>query len=127
MDGGSTDGTVEVIRKYESLISGWISVPDCGQSDAIGKGFDKATGSCLGWINSDDLFMPEALFNIAARFKLTPNAIIAGNVLNRNISSGREELIQQQNISLEALLRPWKRSAHFHQPGLFFPGKLIKK
>lgn len=64
MDGGSTDGSVEIIRKYEPWLAGWVSEKDNGQSAAINKGFSKATGEWLGWLNSDDCFAPNALFNL---------------------------------------------------------------
>src|ERR1700675_2025349 len=56
VDGGSTDGTVGVIRKYEGLISGWISEPDNGMYDAINKGFARTTGEMMGWISATDKF-----------------------------------------------------------------------
>lgn len=60
IDGGSTDGSVEIIKKYENKISYWISEPDRGQSHAINKGFQKATGEIFNWLNSDDILMPSA-------------------------------------------------------------------
>jgi hypothetical protein len=54
VDGGSTDGTVEIIRKYESQISGWVSEPDRGMYDAINKGFARTTGEIMGWISATD-------------------------------------------------------------------------
>ncbi len=64
MDGGSTDGSVEIIKKYEPWLAGWVSEKDNGQSAAINKIFSKATGEWLGWLNSDDCFAPYALFNL---------------------------------------------------------------
>src|SRR5687767_11548136 len=53
IDGGSTDKSVDIIKKYEQWLAYWVSEPDRGQSDAINKGFEKATGEVFAWINSD--------------------------------------------------------------------------
>ena len=74
IDGGSKDSTVEIIRKYEEKIDYWISEPDNGQSHAINKGFKKATGEIINWINSDDLLASDALFKIADAFIKNPDA-----------------------------------------------------
>jgi len=64
IDGGSTDGSVAVIRKYEPWLTFWCSEKDRGQSHAINKGFAKATGQILCWLNSDDYFLPGALLTV---------------------------------------------------------------
>jgi glycosyltransferase involved in cell wall biosynthesis len=68
VDGGSTDGSVDVIKKYESQLSYWISEKDNGLYFALQKGFDKSTGEIMGWINSDDKYHPLSLFTIADIF-----------------------------------------------------------
>jgi len=59
IDGGSMDGTIDIIKKYEKNIAYWVSEPDDGQTDALIKGFDKCTGDILYWLNYDDLLYDE--------------------------------------------------------------------
>lgn len=68
-DGGSTDNTIDVIKKYDKYITYWESQKDKGQSHAINKGFKVASGDIIGWLNSDDLFFPETLQRVANYFK----------------------------------------------------------
>ncbi|MCK4792749.1 MAG: glycosyltransferase, partial [Desulfobacteraceae bacterium] len=73
-DGGSTDGSVEIIKKYEKWITYWVSEPDRGQSEAINKGFGKASGEIYTWLNSDDYLLKNALRNIARAYHTSPEA-----------------------------------------------------
>lgn len=72
IDGGSTDGTVDMIRKYESHLAYWVSEPDKGMYHAIQKGFEHSTGEIMCWLNSDDVFFDKCLFAIADIFMHHP-------------------------------------------------------
>ncbi len=69
IDGGSKDNSVDIIKKYEKHLSYWVTEKDNGQSEAINKGFKKATGDIVCWINSDDILMPGALKKVATYFE----------------------------------------------------------
>src|SRR5882762_8349036 len=68
IDGGSKDNTVDIIRQYEKDIAYWVSEKDNGQTHAINKGFEKATGEILAYLNSDDIYMPYTFRLIAEMF-----------------------------------------------------------
>ena len=68
MDGGSTDDTVDIIRKYERQYHFWMSEKDNGLYDALHRGFQKSTGEIMGWLNSDDLLIRKSLFTLADIF-----------------------------------------------------------
>lgn len=65
IDGGSTDNSVKIIKKYESKLAYWVSEPDKGLYDALSKGFNKSTGDIMGWLNSDDMLHNNSLFSVA--------------------------------------------------------------
>ena len=74
IDGASTDGTMEIVRRHPGVQ--WISEPDRGQSDAINKGFTRASGDLMGWLNADDYYLPGGLEAIASAAREHPEADI---------------------------------------------------
>jgi glycosyltransferase involved in cell wall biosynthesis len=72
IDGGSTDGSLQIIQKYEDRLAYWESTPDKGQTDAINKGFDRAKGKYLAWLNSDDIYQPGAISEAVAYLEAHP-------------------------------------------------------
>jgi len=74
VDGGSTDGSREIIQRYADRLAWWVSEPDRGQTDAINKGFSRAQGEIFAWLNSDDNYLPGAVAGAVAYLQEHPNA-----------------------------------------------------
>lgn len=68
IDGGSTDGSVDIIRKYEQQLAYWVSEPDNGLYDALQKGFSRSSGEIMAWLNADDMYHSNSLFTVADIF-----------------------------------------------------------
>lgn len=123
IDGGSKDESLDIIRKYESKIDYWISETDLGQSDAINKGMQRATGDIITWLCSDDLLTPGALSKVATTFEALPESIglIHGiSELFRDNSTIRLERCYP-DLSTERMLA----GMAFPQPSSFFRKKLL--
>lgn len=126
VDGGSTDDTLDVIKKYESWITYWVSEKDRGQGHAIHKGLAIATGDIINWINSDDLCAPGAFYHIASEFALDKYDVICGycdyflddlyHLDKRNERMGVASTVSQTLLNV-----------HINQPSTFFRGSILKK
>lgn len=131
IDGGSTDGTVDVVRKYESVLSYWISEPDRGQAHAINKGLERVTGDIIAYLNSDDLYLPGALHRVAGEYRARPDA---------DLFYGRCRLIDGDNVILgqrtgsistyEEILDLWDvwwQERNFVQPEVFWTKRIMDR
>jgi glycosyltransferase involved in cell wall biosynthesis len=79
-DGGSTDETAQILRRFEHLLLGWTSERDEGQADAVNRGFARTTGEIMAFLNSDDLLLPGALAYVAGYFSRHPDVdVVYGN------------------------------------------------
>lgn len=103
MDGGSQDGSLQVIQKYSDQISYWTSEADEGQAHAINKGFRQCSGEILCWLNSDDMLLPGTLLTIGRR--------LAGNSRARRLVYGAALMMRQ-----DADLRGWDQTAEPFDP-----------
>lgn len=123
IDGGSTDGSVEIIKKYEKYLAYWVSEKDKGQSDAINKGFKKSTGKILAWLNSDDVYFDkEVLRGVARVFKKYSQVdIIYGDyvIIDRN------DLILKVQTFPKFNFNRMLRGCYVGQPSTFFRRKVI--
>ncbi|HEX3559046.1 MAG TPA: glycosyltransferase family 2 protein [Pyrinomonadaceae bacterium] len=106
VDGGSTDDSVEIIRKYEKWLAYWVSEPDRGQSDAINKGWRRATGEVWAWLNSDDVYLRRALERAAQTFAQHPDVeMVYGSSVLVNERGEVEGHLRAPAFDLKELVR----------------------
>lgn len=123
IDGASTDGSTDIIRRYETHLAYWFSEPDKGQSDAIMKGFARCTGELFAWINSDDILLPGCLQRIAEQYVLNGHPdILTGNVIYIDGEGKITRYVRLPRQSSFFLFRGvWYASA----PAVFFKSSLF--
>ena len=124
VDGGSSDETVEIIRKYEPWIAWWVSEADQGQPEAINKGLKKVTGDIVAWFNADDFFTNGIFAAVAVAWHRNPRGIYAAPVANF-YARGRETLIRPRGMSIENVVQYWTRRSLWHDPGLFWSRAVV--
>lgn len=127
IDGGSTDGSCEIVQKYKQWLAYWVSEPDNGQSSAINKGLRRMTGDVFNWINSDDTLQPHGLQVVAESFRRDPDKLMAGDVVYRYEDLCKEQIVWQVNVELKPMIEFWNNTASFHQPGIFIPMHQMKR
>jgi glycosyltransferase involved in cell wall biosynthesis len=121
VDGGSTDRTLDIIKKYEKYITKWVSEPDNGIYDAMNKGIDMANGELIGFLNSDDYYFPEAIKKITAKYKETNADVISGKLALIN-KGGEIKKITRKDFSKMTIY-----NFSINHPPTFVKSKLMKK
>ena len=105
VDGGSTDNSVDIIQKYESKLAWWASEKDKGQADAINKGFARATGEVVAWLNSDDYYLAGAVSAAVKIFEEYPEVVLVyGNMLAVDEHGKTFNTLNYKQLTLEDLL-----------------------
>ena len=129
IDGGSTDGSVDIIRKYANRLEYWVSEPDRGQSHAINKGFARATGDIFCWLNSDDYFEPGALEFVGRYFHNHPECQwLVGQCRILDTDSNTTRLFVARYDGRDNLLRfweAWEGGTMLPQPSSFWHRDLV--
>ncbi len=105
VDGASTDGSVEIIRRYANRLTWWISEKDSGQPEAVNKGLQRARGEFVGWLNSDDIYLPGAVSAAVKVFQSHPEAgLVYGDALAIDSDGKPFNLMRARQYTLADLL-----------------------
>ncbi|MGH3131719.1 MAG: glycosyltransferase family 2 protein [Gaiellaceae bacterium] len=125
VDGGSSDGSVEIIRRYQDRLAWWTSGPDGGQPAALNRAFERATGEILGWVNSDDTLLPGAIARAVEELERDPELLLV---------YGDAEFVDEHGAAIFTLhARPFDVaemlrtcSNHVVQPGSLFRRRALR-
>jgi len=124
VDGGSTDGTIDVLKNYGDRIR-WISEKDRGQSSAINKGFRRSSGEVWTWIGADDILFSYAVEKAVKRFADEPKVgLVYGDIIIIDDEGNEKEYVQAGSLSLRRLLN---ENQSITQPGSFYRADKVKQ
>ena len=124
VDGASTDGSVDIIKKYSDRLAWWVSERDKGQGEAINKGIARAKGDIIGWINSDDYYLPNAISSAVKIFEQNPDvALVYGDMLAVDQNGETTNVLRYRQYFLEDLLC----FQIIGQPAVFFRRQAYEK
>lgn len=125
VDGASTDGSVEIIKKYEPWLAYWASEPDQGQSHAINKGWKKATGDVLSWINADDTYNPRAFRHVATIFSENESIVLLSGSANTTNVSGKTILSIKESPDINPYAMLKQSGGVPTQPSVFIRRRVL--
>ena len=124
VDGGSTDGSVDIIKSFEKHLAFWVSEPDRGQTDAIIKGFKRSTGDILTWLCSDDLLCAGALWTVAGLFTADPRLDLVYGDTAYLFPDGRIKVKNKISFDYKMMLHAYSM---IPQPSSFFTRRIYQK
>jgi glycosyltransferase involved in cell wall biosynthesis len=127
IDGGSTDQTLAIIRKYEPWLTGWVSESDRGQSHAINKGLARVTGELFAWLNSDDYYEPQALFRAAGAMHGDSDAVVWTGTTRAVNKNGEFLYLIQPQWGDKQTLGDWGASTMVPQPSSFYKASAVRQ
>jgi glycosyltransferase involved in cell wall biosynthesis len=125
VDGGSTDGSADILRRYSDRLTSWTSEPDRGQSDAINKGFARATGEIIAFLNSDDTYFAETLWHVGEAFAANPEAGIVYGRAQTVSEDGRPLRCDGHPIDVRHMIDGVHPA--IPQPAIFLRRKVIER
>jgi glycosyltransferase involved in cell wall biosynthesis len=122
IDGGSNDGSQDIIQKYDQKLAFWLSEKDRGQAEAVNKGLAKATGKYIGWLNSDDLYLPGTISKAVKLLEVNPNAgLVFGDVQAINETGQITNIMHYGNWTVKDLIQ----FRIIGQPGVFMRKEIV--
>jgi glycosyltransferase involved in cell wall biosynthesis len=124
LDGGSTDGTVDILRRYDDRLDWWVSEPDRGQTDALNKGLRRATGEVIGYVNSDDYLLPGSLDAVGDALAHSDRRWVSGACRIEDVDGTLERIWRPtppQGRRFSWLVQPWA----VPQPATFWRRELF--
>ncbi len=125
VDGGSSDGSLEVIQRFADRLAWWVSEPDQGQTEAINKGFEHARGEYLAWLNSDDTYLPQAVSRAVAYLETNPQiGMVYGDA---NLIDEQGNVIGKFPARQTDYARLRRGYVHIPQQAAFFRANLWKQ
>jgi len=125
VDGGSRDGTIEILKKYPHLR--WLSEPDGGQAQALNKGFKIASGDVFGWLNSDDYYCKGIFQELAKCFDDPSVMVVYGDGYEVDRGGEVKRYIKSRGIQTDDLIQYWKWRYEYVQPSFFFRRDVFEK
>ena len=124
VDGASTDGSLEIVRRYADRLAWWVSEKDSGQAEAINKGLLRAKGEIVAWLNSDDYYLPGAISGAVKAFEENPAAVLVyGNMLAVDENGETFNILRYNQLNVEDLLC----FQIIGQPAVFFRQEALER